>query len=64
MTADETIEYINLINDARQGRTDEQALFWLAEMVMTLRRATSAGMIRARQGPTPVLKLDDKDPVG
>jgi len=54
----------DLVAIARAGRTDEQALVWLAEMVLMLRAATSAGMIRARQGETPVLRLDDKEPVG
>jgi hypothetical protein len=54
----------DLIADARAGRTDEQALVWLAEMVLTLRGAASAGMLRARQGETPALRLGDKEPVG
>ena len=53
----------DLIADARRGRTDEQALVFLAEMVLVLRRGASAGMLRARAGDAPVLKLDDKEPI-
>ena len=53
----------DLIRDARKGRTDEQALAFLAEMVLVLRDGASAGMFRARSGDAPVLKLDDKEPV-
>lgn len=53
----------DLIRDARQGRTDEQALVFLAEMVLVLRRGASAGMLRARVGETPELRLDSKEPV-
>lgn len=52
-----------LIAAARAGRTDEQALVWLAEMVLTLQGAASPGLMRARQGPAPDLRLDDKEPV-
>jgi len=51
-----------LIADARKGRTDEQALLFLAEMVLALRAAASPGFIRAKQGEPAYLRLDDHDP--
>ena len=53
----------DLIADARRGRTDEQALVFLAEMVLVLRRGASAGMLYARTGETRELNLDSKEPV-
>lgn len=52
-----------LIADSRAGRTDEQALWWLAEMVLALKAAASPGYIRAKQGAPPRLDLDDREPV-
>ena len=53
----------DLIADARTGRTDEQALVFLAEMVLVLRAGASAGILRARTGETRELNLDSKEPV-
>lgn len=52
-----------LIATARAGRTDEQALLFLAEMVIALRAASSPGYLRAKQGDAPTLRLDDAEPV-
>ena len=62
----------DLIRDARKGRTDEQALVWLAEMVLVLRAGASAGMIYARRydmsaeptgAGTARLRLKVKEPI-
>jgi hypothetical protein len=53
----------NLITVARQNRTDEQALLFLAEMVIALQAAASPGFIRAKQGSPAILALDDREPI-
>lgn len=52
-----------IVADARKGRTDEQALFILAEIILALRDAASPGFLRAKQGDPALLRLDDRRPV-
>ena len=52
----------DLIRDAREGRTDEQAIVFLAEMVMILRDFASPGLMRAKRGEPASLNLDDHEP--
>ena len=58
---DATVDEV--IATAREGRTDPQALIFLAEAILALKAAASPGFLRAKQGDPAYLNLDSKGPV-